>query len=428
MYFLNYIYFFIITGIGIKFLFQKRGIVTDPLNKSQVLAFDGPELFWVLTFSTGLLAFSAPAVLDLMAIRLAVLEVLCLIGIFIVKRKPAWSASMALYLFYLIWLIIGLCYSPSLNYGFRVILKYLYPFLIMLFASAVVRDKEVFLKAGLGARMAAVISIVTAFIPYVEKTLLPGVIWYGTARTINYISICVFSLALFYHTNEKIKNLWLAVLFMAPCIFWVFRTSIMGTALALMTFFFFRYKLKSLPVIFGVLFLFIVAIFYIPGIKEKMFTDARKKDVSQLREREISMNDINSNGRFIMWKSLMNKFYSNKEFTGYGTGNMQNYMYSHRVFGGIKVPHNDYVQILCDNGLIGLVLYLLSALLAVIHCFIIYNKKQVSIPAKICAIAAGASMAGILLTMYTDNVVNYSMATLSYPFGFYGMMLGLNKK
>ena len=43
----------------------------------------------------------------------------------------------------------------------------------------------------------------------------------------------------------------------------------------------------------------------------------------------------------------------------------------------------------------------------------------------ICAITAGASSAGILLTMYTDNVINYTMATLSYPCGFYGMMLGL---
>lgn len=43
----------------------------------------------------------------------------------------------------------------------------------------------------------------------------------------------------------------------------------------------------------------------------------------------------------------------------------------------------------------------------------------------ICAITAGASSAGTLLTMYTDNVINYTMATLSYPCGFYGMMLGL---
>ena len=42
-------------------------------------------------------------------------------------------------------------------------------------------------------------------------------------------------------------------------------------------------------------------------------------------------------------------------------------------------------------------------------------------------ISAGASLAGVAVTMYSDNVVNYSMCTLAYPFGFYGMMLGLLK-
>lgn len=95
---LNYLYFIIITGFGIKFLFQRAGKVRHPLNKEQMLSFEGPELFWTLTFSTGLLALSAPGALDLMAIRLLVLESLCLIGLFVVKRKPVWSAVSIFYL------------------------------------------------------------------------------------------------------------------------------------------------------------------------------------------------------------------------------------------------------------------------------------------------------------------------------------------
>lgn len=88
MYFLNYIYFAIITYFGIKFLTSGGRIVKNPLVKDQKMKLDGPEMFWVLTFSTGLLAFSAPAGLDLMAIRLMVLEVLCIIGLMVVKNKP----------------------------------------------------------------------------------------------------------------------------------------------------------------------------------------------------------------------------------------------------------------------------------------------------------------------------------------------------
>lgn len=422
---LNYLYFLIITLVGLKFLTMKQGVMINPLNREQKMVMDGPEMFWVLTFSTGLLAFSAPGALDLMAIRLMVLEVFCLVGLFICKRSPQWSPAIIFYLIYIIWLVIGLSYTPAPGYGFRVILKYLYPLLIMLFASTAVRDKEVFLKAGIGARIVALISIGVFFIPYVGR-LFPGVFWYGTASAINYISMCVFSLALFYYTREKRKNLLLCILFMLPCILWVFRTSIMGTTLALMTFFFFKYKLRSLPVIAGIVIVAIVAVFTIPSLKEKMFKDSENISIEQFQQGEISKDDIESNARFAMWEHLENRFYEGKELTGSGIGSVQNYMYTNFVFGGLKVPHNDYVQMACDSGIIGVVLYLLSIIIVLIHCFVVYQKSS-SIAIQMCAIIAGSSLAGVALTMYTDNVVNYSMATLSYPFGFYGMLLGLMK-
>lgn len=425
MYLLNYLYFIIITFWGIKFLVQHNGVVKHPLNKKQMLKFDGPELFWTLTFSTGLLAFSAPGRLDLMAIRLLVLEVLCLTGLFVVKRRPVWSAAAIIYLFYLAWLVIGLSYSPAPGYGFRVILKYIYPFLVMLFASSVVRHKEVFLKAGLNARIVAVISIIFSFVPFIDR-LVPGVFWTGTARAIHYISMCVFSLAIFYYGGRRKKDLWLFALFMLPCIVWVFRTSIMGSVFALMTFFFFRYKMKSLPVIGGVFILFVLSVFLIPSIKDKMFYNGKEKDVQQLQTGNISMDDINSNGRFAMWKWSMNKFYSHKKLTGTGTGNLQETFYALRhPFGSIRICHNDYVQIICDNGLIGLVLFGGSFLALIFHSFFVCQNKRYTVDIRICAVTAGVSAAGVMLTLYTDNVINYTMATLSYPCGFYGMMLGL---
>ena len=425
MYLLNYLYFIIITSFGIKFLFQRAGKVRHPLNKEQMLSFDGPELFWTLTFSTGLLAFSAPGVLDLMAIRLLVLESLCLIGLLVVKRKPVWSAVSTFYLLYIAWLLIGLSYSPAPMYGFRVILKYLYPLCIMLFASAVVRDEEVFLKAGLCARWVAVICLIFSVTPGIS-ILVPGVFWYGTARAIHFIPICIFSLALYFYGGRNKKDLLWAVIFAIPCLLWVFRTSIMGTILAVMTFFYFRYRIKSLPIIMGILLLSIIAVFTIPSLKEKMF---KTDDVTmgQLQEGRISKDNINSNARFAMWEHLQSRFYTNKQIQGSGTGSVQNYMYTHRIFGGLKVPHNDYVQMLCDNGIIAVIIYILAGLTLIFHALSIYDHSRSSI-VQICAITAGSSMTGLLLTLCSDNVVNYSMATLSMPFGFYGMLLGLNKQ
>ena len=424
MYVLNYLYFLIITVVGYRWL-TSSGSMKYPLDKHRKMWLDGPERFWILTFSTGLLAFSAPGGLDLMAVRLMVLELFCMFGLwFVCKRKVKWSPASVVYVIYLCWLAAGLVYSPAPLYGFRVILKYLYPLLIMLFASAAVRDTEVFLTAGIGARTVAAISIGFAFIPFIGE-LVPGVFWYGTARAINYISIMIFSLGLFYYTNEKRKNLIYTVLFILPCFIWVFRTSIMGSLVAIMAFYFIKYRVRSLPIIAGVLIAGVLAVFFIPSLHKKMFMDS-SISLDQFQSGQVDMADINTNARAAMWEHLENKFYVEHELIGSGTGSVQNYMYNNYLFGGLRVPHSDFVQMRCDNGLIGLIFYAIIILLVFMDCFRTFRATK-NPGIKLCSLVAGATIIGVFATLYSDNVVNYSMATLSMPFGFYGMMLGLKQ-
>ena len=400
----------------------------SPFDKTVQMRLSGPEMFWCLTFSTGLLAFSAPAGLDLMAIRLMVLEILCFLGLFVAKDKPIWSYPLVIYVIYLIWIAIGCFYSQAFFFGFRVILKYLYPLLLCLFASAVVRDKEVFIKSSLWARFVALISIIFAFVPFIGS-LIPGVFWYGTARAINYISIMILSLGLFYFTNEKKKNLIYSIIFLLPCFIWVFRTSIMGSFVAIMAFFFIKYRVKSLPIIAGILILGVVAVFTIPSLRNKMFKkEAKGISIENFQAGNVGMDEVNTNAREAMWGYLENRFFKDHEIIGSGTGSVQYYMYNNHVFGGLKVPHSDFVQIKCDNGNLGLILYTICAFTVFIHCFLVYWKNSDNAVLQLCAIVAGASMAGVFVTLYSDNTVNYSMATLSMPYGFYGMMLGLNKQ
>lgn len=425
---LNYLYFLIISYFGVKFLFSHGEVVRSPFDKDTQLQLNGPEMFWCLTFATGLMAFSAPGALDLMAVRLLVLEILCFIGLFVVKDKPVWTLPLVIYCIYLAWVIIGCFYGPSVVYGVRVVLKYIYPLLLCLFASAAVRYGEVFVKSALLARTVALVAVIFAFVPMIGY-LIPGVFWYGTAQAIHFISIIVLSLGLFYFTDEKRKNLIYAAIFILPCFIWVYRTSIMGSLVAIMAFYFIKYRVKSLPIIFGIIVLGVVAVFTIPSLREKMFKkDATGVNIENFQEGNVGMEQVNTNARDAMWKYLEARFYNGHEMVGSGTGSVQQHMYTNRIFGGLKVPHSDFVQMKCDNGLIGLLLYGTIALLIFMHCFTIYWSRQSTNVIKLCAIVAGASMAGVFVTLYSDNVVNYSMATLSMPFGFYGMLLGLNKQ
>ena len=427
MYFLNYIYFAILTFVGIKYLFSSRVKMKHPLQKGGYMVLDGREAFWVLTFSTGLLAFSAPGALDLMAIRLLVLEILLMTGLFMSGRSPVWSRPLIVYLVFLGWIIIGCFYSEAPAFGFRVVLKYLYPLIVTLFASAVVRDTEVFMKAGLGARQVAILSVIVSFTPFVRR-MVPGVFWYVTARAINYISIMIFSLAMYFcakNVRQRRKNLFYVILFILPCFLWVFRTSIMGSLIAIMVFFFIKYRLRSMPIILGVLIAGVVAVFTIPPLRQKMFFDD-SKSIEEFQSGQISMEDVNTNARAAMWEFLEDRFYEKNKLIGSGTGSVQNFMYNNFVFDGLRVPHSDFVQMKCDNGLIGLMIYLVALLMMFGHCFLRYQtSKDRSL--KMCALVAGASTIGVVATLYSDNVVNYSMATLSMPFGFYGMMLGMLK-
>ena len=113
--------------------------------------------------------------------------------------------------------------------------------------------------------------------------------------------------------------------------------------------------------------------------------------------------------------------------TGAGTGRVQTWFYEEAVgweSGG--QTHNDFLVLMCDNGLIGLSLYLLMYVAVLLHCIVLYHRQRDPM-IRLCTIVAGASLFGVLVTMYSDNTVSYSMATLSYPWGLYGMALGLAK-
>lgn len=235
MFVLNYLYFLILTFLLFQYINTRNKIVRHPLDAHRKLLFNGPEMFWTLLFSTGLLALSAPAGLDLMALRLFSLEVLILLCLGVAKTRPIWAVPLVVYCVFLLWLVVGLFYSPSIPFGIRVILKYAYPILVALVASAVVRDGEVFLKAALGARCVAFACLFFSCVPFVG-ILVEGVFWYATAQAIHYISMCVFCLVVFFYLGRDKKDLLYAIIFALPCILWVFRTSIMGTLVGLMTF------------------------------------------------------------------------------------------------------------------------------------------------------------------------------------------------
>ncbi|MCQ2094812.1 MAG: O-antigen ligase family protein [Bacteroidaceae bacterium] len=399
-------------------------VVSYPFDKTKNVVFSGPEYFIVLLLGTAMFQCGM-----FLSTRLLINEILCIILFFRYSSNRSLSMPLVLYIVYMIWLVIGCTYTESMVFGIRMMIKYLYPFVVSLVCMKVVSHHEVFLKSGLVARKWGCVSVVSAFIPVVESLFFSGVMWYGTARVINYISLAIFSLTLFYHLKNYSKSdLFWAIFFMIPCFLAAYRTSVLGTFVAVSMFYVFKDRMKAIPVLAVICVIAVGSVFLIPSLREKTFYD-KETTFEQVKEVGVEEEQINTNGRTALWKHLKHKFYEKHELVGSGTGSVQNEMYTNTDFyNGIKVTHGDYVQMQCDNGNIGMILYLIAMLSVVIHCFWVYNNLEHNMYVRVCAIAAGASLAGMLATLYSDNSVNYSMVTLAFPMAFYGMMLGLKYK
>ena len=404
---------------GLYFLFSEGRMIKNPFIKGQKYFATGPQIFLIITIATGMFMLGSYN-----STRLLVWIIYLFIGIFVAKGRIKFTPVLSFYLLYILYLLFSLFFlSPDKWFGSRVIAKYAFSLLVLIFTTKVT-NSEFVVYSGIKYVLFIAIVVEISFIFWVPWI---DIFWVIATFADHLVVICVICLALFYATSKK-KYLWLLSFFFAHPIYAAIRTGLVGITACLAVFFLFKYKWKAVPVIVCVIVSAVLIVLYIPNVRDKMFRkQMTAEEIIENRE-SMTLKDIDTNGRQAMWEwSLENYYRKNKGF-GVGVGNLQKVFYTEHPFGALPVVHNDFIQILCDNGITGLVLYLLIGLSLVIHTFLIYSNKRNNEMIKLCAVVAGSSMIGILCTSYTDNAVNYSIATYCYPFAFYGMALGLIQK
>lgn len=427
--------FCIFSIIGFVLMFRNNyARISNPIDRSSSITITGPQQFLFYTIATGMIMFNYEGFsINLSAIRLLSWIVLLIAGIlFTTKSRINWSPVLFLYMLYLVWLLIMTTLSPVKEFAIRNFLKYLFPFLIFIFAMKCNVGELLFIKYLKGLVNVSLILLAITYIPPVNNFLSP--LFWGLAAFADYFTvIALVCIGLFRLTKDK-KYLFFCILFLSYSLFHVIRTGIIGFTAGLSIFYLIIYRIKSIPVITIVIVLFLAAIFLIPGIRNKMFKDNNKKNeitAEQLFDNEnaLSIDDINTNARQAMWEWSLAKFYENKKLTGSGLGVLQATFYSKKhPFGALLMVHNDYVQIMCDTGLIGLILFLSIFLAMLWHCILIYKNKKSNNILKLAALLSGSTLTAVMVCSITDNAVNYSLATYCYPFIFYGITLFLLQK
>ena len=238
--------------------------------------------------------------------------------------------------------------------------------------------------------------------------------------------MAIFSFTMVEFSDEKKKNLWWGLFFCLPCLILVFRTDIFGTVVALATFFVLKYRVKGLPIAAALGILGLCSMFYIPAVKNKMFFKPEEVTITDYISGNYDENNVRTNMRKFMWEDAEKRFFKEHKLIGTGTGTIHHFFYEVATdarSGGQM--HNDFLVLKCDNGMIGLFLFGLSYFAVTLHCIYLYHKGR-NTYTRMAAMVAGASLMGVFVTMYSDNTLSYSMCTLSFPWGFYGMALGLN--
>lgn len=419
MTFIALLIFVILTAWELKLFFTPQVEWRMPYGSHATMRLSGKEALIILMFATAYIGLT-----PVLSLRLGFLELLCIVGAITVSSRVKLSWPMWLFMIFIAWEIIGLTYTPSPSYGIRMILKYIYPFLFAIFAARVVKDGAVMVSAAIWARRIATVAVCLTLIPPI-RLLVGYYFWFQAALTTSIITMVIFSFAMVEFSDEKKKNLWWALFFCLPCLIFVFRTDIFGTIVALATFFVLKYRTKGLPIAAALGILGLCAMFYIPAVKNKMFYRPNEVTMVDYVTGNYNEDNIRMNGRKQGWEDVEKWFFKDKETIGSGTGRVQYYFYEEAIGwrrGGQL--HNDFLTLKCDNGIIGLILFGLSYFAVTLHCIYLYHKSQ-NTYTRIAAMVAGASLMGVFVTMYSDNTLSYSMCTLSFPWGFYGMALGI---
>ncbi|QXP67967.1 O-antigen ligase [Polaribacter sp. AHE13PA] len=424
---LSLLAFLIVIIYGFEYAFLgKTYLVSTTWNKKVKFKVNTQQRFILFLLATAIVQAGNFSALLLLIWMVFLLGLLFKYGIQMFS-----SPMLKIYALYLCWLLFSLVLTTEKGYGIRVFFKFLFPFLVILVVTSIKITDVFFIKALKISFLAGVFIngciVLMKIIPI--YSIYNPILWWPPA-VIDVNPFFIGTGILLYKFSKKKYVLFAILLFISIPIVESVRTGLIGIGVFFLAVSFFKYKLKALPVFILIIASFVASVLFVPTVRDKMFRTSFNSAEEVLNmSGKISPDTIDSNGRFAMWEWSLKVFYKGNELMGAGLGQMQARFYSgNHPFGVIRIAHNDYLQILCDTGQIGFVLYLLIIISFVWQAFRIYNNKKNNVSARYAAFIAGTSLCGIMATAFTDNVVNYSLITLSYPYIFFGFALVMKSK
>jgi O-antigen ligase len=238
-------------------------------------------------------------------------------------------------------------------------------------------------------------------------------------------AVFIVPIMLYWLTKEK-KYIFCALWMVLSTVLESVRTGMGGMLLVFCTALLLKNKAKAIPglAVAGAMFLSVVL--FVPSVNEKFFgEDAGKVSATDIVQgNAMSMDNIEMSGREYMWERVLDNCYYGNETFGKGLGMSGRFVKEYGAkTNGLVMMHNDYLQILCDAGIVGIVLIALFYLSVILKVTSNVALRSSSTLVKLTGIMAFSSLVGIGFSMYFDNVVSNSMQSMVMPYIYLGFCL-----
>lgn len=335
-----------------------------------------------------------------------------------------------IYLLFSVWLIIASIYSPHKFFAFRNLIKYSIPILALFVGYNALKTKEdfvillkclcytgLFFSFWTGGFAANFLHFIT-YSPFGW-----GVFSHYAAISDFFVVVIPAAIILGMMTGNKwwyLLAFWLTL----SHVFYAVRTGLGGTFVSLAVLALYKYRFKSIPILVALLFAAAAVIVYVPAVNEKFFNGEFEGEytVEDIATGKVGLDNMQTNSREYMWTRAMADLYDGHELTGSGLGSVAAGMEAHKYHPMLKLIHGDYVQLLCDTGLIGLWLFI-AFVAAVALTIWIFGRRKNGEYTMYSGWLAASTLGGVLFCMGFDNVVSLSMIAMIFPFMFIGFFL-----
>ena len=423
---ISFIFFIVLLcWVGIIYFSNKYKFRTIQYEKGESYLLSRNMYFVIFTVCT------APVFLgSLSLLKYGLWFVTVLLLLFTGKVRTKFEITTVLYVVFFLWLCYTMTYTTATRDGVMMLIKYSLPMLFLwLGYSAMNNEKDfiIFLKV-----VNIVACIYCFFIGGQGGKLMPwlyispiGLQIATYAAFADYLtSIFIVPILLYWLTKEK-KYIFCALWMVLSTVLESVRTGMGGMMLVFAFAMVLRYKAKAIP---GLLFagaLFVSVILFVPKVNEKFFgEDAGKVTATEIVQgNALSLDNIEMSGREYLWKKVKENCYYGNELIGKGLGEAEYFAKNKMYKGKISKVHNDYLILLCDTGIVGVIMFVLFYISVIFKVTSHVMLRRSNPLVRLTGIMVLSSMAGIAFCMYFDNVVSNSMQSMVMPYIYIGFFL-----